>query len=444
MRHPTTKLLLITLATGLLLIAVFVSTVWRYRTALGAEIRRTIIERDAAVLQPVALQQLAEARAAGDTSLHAVLRSAHQEGMLAVALFDAEGRPAHYLPRSLLLADLPTDDLLRLQTRQPISRFHPQFPLDRYFSGIAAEHRTTPVLEILLQLPSRDQPATLLGYAQYLIDARQLATELATIDERIRAQTTSTLSLGSGLIAALVAAAAYGLHRAQRVIAERNARLTRAHFELTLAAKASALGQITSHLIHGLQGPVAGLRAAMAGPGGTDWQSAADYTERLQTLIQETVALLGDTRLQAVYELTGEELAATLRQRHAAEAQTQGVRFTVTSDDIGVLDSHRGSLLCLIASNLVQNALHATPAGRAVTVTLARAAGAIRLTVSDEGPGIPEELRDHLFEPGHSGRVGGTGLGLAISRLLARQIDADLALDATSPTGTTFRVTLPA
>ena len=67
----------------------------------------------------------------------------------------------------------------------------------------------------------------------------------------------------------------------------------------------------------------------------------------------------------------------------------------------------------------------------------------IFLVVSDEGPGIPAEVRPHLFEPGYSGRVGGTGLGLVISKLLARQIGAELLLDATGPGGTTFRVTLP-
>ena len=54
----------------------------------------------------------------------------------------------------------------------------------------------------------------------------------------------------------MLAAGYWGLRRAERLIAERNDRLIHANFELTLAAKASDLGQITSHLIHGMQGPV--------------------------------------------------------------------------------------------------------------------------------------------------------------------------------------------
>ena len=446
MRPSTAKLLLTAFGAGLLLIGVFVFTVLHDRTGLGAAIRSTIIGRDAAVLHPVALQQLSEARAAGDDTLTAVLRTAHQDGMLAVALFDANGRPWRHYPASLLLADLPLGDLLSLQSRQPISRFYAQFPLGRYFAGIAPDQSSAPVLEILLPLYAPDTPQTLLGFAQYFIDARPLAEELNGIDRRIHSQTVDTLLLGSSLIAGLFALGTYGFSRARRLLAERNARLIRANFELTLSAKTSALGQITSHLIHGLQGPVAGLRAAMAGHSGNtqpDWQSATDYTERLQSLIHETVALLGDTRLQANYELTGNELAAAIRERNSAEARTRGVAFTVSNGFSGALDSHRGGLLCLIASNLVQNAFQATPSGRAVAVRLDGDDKKATLTVSDEGPGIPPELVAHLYEPGRSGREGGTGLGLAISQLLARQIDAALTLDSTGPQGTRFSLSLP-
>ena len=72
-----------------------------------------------------------------------------------------------------------------------------------------------------------------------------------------------------------------------------------------------------------------------------------------------------------------------------------------------------------------------------------RQRGGVVDAVADEGHGIPAELREHLFEPGRSGRPGGSGLGLAISRLLARQIGATLALDSTGPAGTSFSLTLP-
>ena len=444
------------LVAGGLLVVIFVGSVMQFRSELRDEIREKIIDRDAAVLYPVALDQLAASevgavRQPADATemLAPVLNSARQQGMLAVTIFDAEGNPLEAVPSTLLLDDLSPADFPRLLQRDHISHYYPEFPLDRYFTGAGGseEIRSAPVLEVLLRLHGRD-PSKILGFAQYYIDARPLAGELAAIDQRINAQTAATLGIGGALIAAVVTAAYFGLRRAQRTIAERNERLIHANFELTLAAKASAVGQITSHLIHGLQGSVAGLRAVVTDRApdarAPDWQTAADYTDRMQTMIQDVVALLGDVATQNSYEITGRELAAIIRQRNAPSAARKGVVWEDEGAFDENLDSHRGSVLCLVANNLLQNAIEATDPGRRVAIAYQHREAALTIIVSDEGHGIPEEMRTHLFEAGRTGRTGGSGLGLAISSLLARQIGATLALDSTGPRGTVFSLTLPA
>ncbi|HEY1763634.1 MAG TPA: sensor histidine kinase, partial [Opitutaceae bacterium] len=106
------------------------------------------------------------------------------------------------------------------------------------------------------------------------------------------------------------------------------------------------------------------------------------------------------------------------------------------------MESHRGGILCLIAGNLVQNAIVATDSGKKVTVEFKNEGDRMRLVVSDEGRGIPSERKARLFEPGQSSRQGGTGLGLALSQLMARQIGASLVMVRTGPTGTEFEVSL--
>jgi signal transduction histidine kinase len=160
-------------------------------------------------------------------------------------------------------------------------------------------------------------------------------------------------------------------------------------------------------------------------------------------MIRETISLLGDASANASYELTGTELADTIRNRNSAFAAEKGVILEVDAGFAATIDSHRGSLLCLIASNLVQNAVVASKAGGRVWVSLADSGWAVILTVRDEGTGIPDEVQRHLFRPGRSGRPGGSGLGLAISQLMARQIEAEMVLLSTGPGGTTFRVTVP-
>ena len=433
------------LVAGALLVGIYAAMVVGFRSPLREQIRQTIINRNAAVLRPVALRQLAQRETTpGDPAslLAAVLESVQQEDMLAVVIYDAQGHTLQFAPHSLLFAELPLDDYLRLLKTEAISRFHPDFPLDRYFSDIGPDpaRRSTPVLEVLLPLHGRDA-GKMLGFAQYYVDARPLAAELAAIDRRINRQTAATLGLGAILIVVVVTIAYFRLRRAHD-------RLVKANFELTLAVKASAIGQIASHLIHGLQGAVAGLRAVVSGrdpvvAGASDWEAAAGYADRMQAMIHEAVALLGDSVANETHELMGSEIADLIRARNAAAAMQKGVVFRIEGKLDCRLDSHRGGLLCLITSNLVQNAIDATDAGRSVRVVLHSDDDSASVTVSDEGHGIAEELRAHLFEPGRTGRAGGSGLGLAISRLLARQIGASLVLGSTGASGTTFCFKLP-
>jgi signal transduction histidine kinase len=450
MKRTNLKYLAGAVGMGALLFLIFATLVTWFRSDLRDEIHLKIIERDAAVLYPMALQQVSE-NETGDTAnapspLTILLKSVRQKGMLAVAVFDRDGNTIDSVPSTQLFVELPTYDFLKLQAGAPISRYHPTFPLDQYFAGVSPEQRHAPVLEVLLPLPGT-APAEVRGFVRYYIDARPLSRELALIDDRIDRQTAVTLLVGAVLIAAVIAAATFSVQRAQRIIAERNEKLTRANFDLTLATKASAVGQITSHLIHGLQGSVEGLRAVVASgkadPSNPAWESAAGYTERLQTMIRETIALLSDASSSTSYELTGRELAATIRTANQVSALERGVVLDVGEGFTTTMDSHRGSLLCLIASNLLQNAIAATDPGKQVLVSLVDTGWATVLTVRDEGAGIPESVQKHLFKPGRSGRPGGSGLGLAISQLMARQIGAELVLLSTGPEGTTFRLTLP-
>jgi signal transduction histidine kinase len=439
--------------TGALLVAILAAVVLRFRSELRAEMRQTIIDRAAAVLLPVAQRQLVQrsSSSAGPADLlAAVLESAQQEDMLAVAVFDARGHTLQYAPASLIFAELPIEDFIRLQKSEPISRFYPDFPLGRYFSGLsaAAKQSPTPVLEVLLPLHGQNPPQVI-GFAQYYIYGQSLSAELLLIDQRINRQTGATLAIGTALISVVVAIAYLGLRRAERVIVERNERLARVNVELTLAAKASALGQITSHLIHGLQGPVASLKgmavdreAHPAAP--PDWKSVAEYADRMQEMIHDTVALLGNSGPDASFELTGSELASIVRQRNQAVAAEKGVGLTVTGAFEKGIDGHQGGLICLIVSNLVQNAVEATRAAGQVRVAFLEAGDHTVIAVSDEGAGISGDVLSHLFEPGRTGRAGGTGLGLAISQLLARQIGASLTLETTGPGGSTFQLRMPA
>ena len=93
--------------------------------------------------------------------------------------------------------------------------------------------------------------------------------------------------------------------------------------------------------------------------------------------------------------------------------------------------------------NLVRNSIEA--GARHVRIAAARDNGSAVVDVIDDGPGLPPRARENLFRPfAASARPGGSGLGLAIARELMRVQGGDVALIASTGSGTTFRVTMPA
>ena len=131
--------------------------------------------------------------------------------------------------------------------------------------------------------------------------------------------------------------------------------------------------------------------------------------------------------------------AGALSSDHPLSLDLPG-RVTVT----GVADDlHR------LAGNLIENALLHTPAGTPVTVSVRREGNDAVLEVSDRGPGVPVDLREHVFERfarggGDAAPSGGTGLGLAIVRAVTQSHGGTVELSDAEGGGARFVVTLPA
>ncbi len=95
-----------------------------------------------------------------------------------------------------------------------------------------------------------------------------------------------------------------------------------------------------------------------------------------------------------------------------------------------------------IVLNLVDNALGATGGKGAIRIALADGNGEARITVENNGPGVPVEIRERLFEPYFSTKQKGTGLGLAIVRRIAHDHGGDARYEPLSE-GSRFEVRLP-
>jgi signal transduction histidine kinase len=108
-----------------------------------------------------------------------------------------------------------------------------------------------------------------------------------------------------------------------------------------------------------------------------------------------------------------------------------------------MLTNKDAKIFQLDSTNIIHNAVQATPRGGVLTVAIQMQDQALSIELADNGPGLPESILSTLFTPSRSTKAGGTGLGLAISKQLATHIGAELRLKNSSREGTRFELVVP-
>jgi PAS domain S-box-containing protein len=178
---------------------------------------------------------------------------------------------------------------------------------------------------------------------------------------------------------------------------------------------------------------------------------AADGSRRLRSIVDDILDLeqiaagrmLFDTR-----PLQADALLRTVAAGFEANAAAAGVQLVVDpAPALGLLGDERR--VQQVVGNLVSNALKFAPPGSTVRLAAVATDGAVRLTVEDAGPGIPDEFRPRIFQRfaqadmGNTRVVGGSGLGLSIVKRLTEQMDGQAGFES-RPGHTVFHVEFPA
>jgi len=174
----------------------------------------------------------------------------------------------------------------------------------------------------------------------------------------------------------------------------------------------------------------------------------SEQSERLSRMVRQ---LLTVSRLESgALRPRKEVLSLATRARRAWEALgADDVEFELTDDAQGWLAVADSDQLDQVLWALLDNSLkHGGRAAVAVRIVVDAAASRLRLTISDDGPGVVEADRERLFERFAGGSVNrpdeGSGLGLYVSRELCRAMGGDLTLEPAGPgLGSAFTVDLP-
>lgn len=171
-----------------------------------------------------------------------------------------------------------------------------------------------------------------------------------------------------------------------------------------------------------------------------------NVTNKLLLLAQAEHSNTSPPRLETL-RLANAALACAEQLAAKAEARHIDLGLNIPPEAADVEIEAQGALLDALIANLVDNALRYTPEGGRVTISLHAQAGQVELWVDDNGPGIPAEARESVFERFRrlSTNSEGSGLGLAIVREIARSFGATVNLEANpdETSGLRARVSFP-
>lgn len=222
--------------------------------------------------------------------------------------------------------------------------------------------------------------------------------------------------------------------------------------ELLHAERLMTIGQMASTVSHDLRHPLTTVLAyaeLLSEPSISDEERLEIYRQirlSVNNMADLIASLLEFSKAQEALSLSYGDCLETLK----STAQTVALRPEFREIRMGVV--HQGPTegwfdfpkLDRAFHNLLRNACEAVSPTGTVRIEARGSDSRVDILVSDDGPGIPEQIRDELFQPFVTyGKADGTGLGLAVVEKVIRDHGGDIIVASTGAHGTTFRLTLP-
>jgi signal transduction histidine kinase len=285
-----------------------------------------------------------------------------------------------------------------------------------------------------------------MGYLELLIDPAPLLAERDAIEKEIMQQGLWAFAIGGGLLFLIFRISLTRILRSESELKRKSINLKEANLRLSQACKTAGVGAVTAHLMHALKSPLMGLKNLELDSGErleTTEENLRATTRKIENLITQTLNTLRECDLnEESYSFEAQEvlnLAANKFNEEKIELRVSVLESPASDQKI---DNLKANLILPVLHNLIQNSIDSGPAVKVFLLAELKNES-LTLSVRDNGPGIPDEMKDNLFKPIQSKKENGSGIGLAICKELSERADAKVTLDKSTNKGTSFTVTVP-
>ncbi|RZO55388.1 MAG: hypothetical protein EVA72_06850 [Limisphaerales bacterium] len=428
---------------------VFATAIWISNNRLGLQLRDQVLRNRAEVLQAITLvHQESVIEAYGDLSIdnaadQLIIMEEISElsGANGFRLYTEDGNYIYSFPETIREGFLNSKQIINLKSLTPYSELYEKVNIEDWILTPDFEKTNEDISILVITLPlSAADDKKLHGIVQLILDGDNVRNDIYELNNRIKSQSLFIFFAGLALIIIVQMVSYRLLSLINKRLIKRTEALNNANQALALSDKVSAVGSISSHLVHGLRNPLSAVKAHLKNlPAETESSEAILATERMGKMIEDVVMTLRENESEISYQISITELLYVLSDRLANIAEVNNVKLVFESNDNLQLDNRKAGLILLIMENIICNAIEACGSNGEIFI---RSHGAGVLRISDNGPGIPNNLKEKLFKAGNSTKEQGSGLGLAISKKLSISIGAELILFETGTNGTTFELRL--
>ncbi len=227
-------------------------------------------------------------------------------------------------------------------------------------------------------------------------------------------------------------------------------KLVKAEEQLGNSRKLSMLGHVSASLAHEIKNPLASIKGAAEILSDEVPEGHAKY--EFIEIMKSEISRLNNSVEEVLQYCRGQQAEDKIKPESVSNIVTRVTALVdnkIKGKNITIINKTRsefvtnGNIMTQVLLNIILNSIDAVDRQGKITIDISPENSKCRIDISDNGPGMDEQIRKDLFKPFVTSKDGGTGLGLSITKKLLKSLGGSITLTKSDAKGTIFTILIP-